>query len=235
MTATPPTLLLTRPEGQSRELAERLRGRIDPGVPVVISPILEIVPVPFDLPADPAFLILTSVHGAEAADIASLSGLTAWCVGDRTAEAARASGLRAVSAGGTAQDLLALLRRERPVGTGVYLRGRHAATDLANALNSAGTDTHEVIVYDQVARPLSPEARARLGAPGTVVLPVYSPRSARLLAAATEGAVARCEAVAISRQTADVWPRGAAAVAAAPDGAAMEDAIIARLRACTAC
>jgi uroporphyrinogen-III synthase len=236
VTATPPTLLLTRPEVQSRELAERLRPRIPADVKVVVSPILEIAPVPFDLPADPSFLILTSAHGAEAAaGLPGLPDLTAWCVGDRTAEAARALGLRAVSAGGTAQDLLALLRREHPNGTGLHLRGRHVAAELAGALTSAGIDTHEVVAYDQVARSLSSEALACLGGPGIVVLPVYSPRSARLLAAATDGAVAARDVVAISRQTADAWPGAAATVSAAPDGPAMEDAIIARLRACAAC
>lgn len=223
-----PTVLLTRPEAQSRAVAERLRARIPDVTPIVVSPILDIVPVPFDLPVQPAFVILTSVHGAEAAGgVAALSGLSAWCVGDRTAEAARAAGLSAVSAGGSANDLLARLARDRPRGPGLHLRGRHAAVDVADALTSAGTDTHSVVAYDQVARPLSPEALACLDRPGHVVLPVYSPRSARLLAAATDGASAARDVVAISRQAAAAWPGPTAAIAAAPEASAMEDAIVA--------
>lgn len=228
MTDTHPTLLLTRPEAQSRDLAQRLRGRIPAEVSVLVSPILEIVPLPFDLPVEPAFLVLTSAHGAEAAGrVAALAGLTAWCVGDKTAEAARAAGLSAVSAGGSADDLVALLTRERPRGPGLHLRGRHVAADVSDLLKSAGSDTHSVIAYDQVARPLSPEALARLDRTGHVILPVYSPRSARLLAEATEGARAARDIVAISRPAAAAWPGPVAAIAATPDGAAMEDAIVA--------
>ena len=236
MTDTLPTLLLTRPEAQSRDLARRLRARIPATVPIVVSPILEIAAVEFDLPLAPGFLILTSVHGAEAVGgVAALSGLTAWCVGDRTAEAARAAGLAAVSAGGTAEDLLALLDRERPQGTGLHLRGRHVAADVAEALTSAGTDTESVVVYDQIARPLSPEALACLDRPAPVILPVYSPRSARLLAAATDGARAARDIVAISRQAAAAWPGPVASIAAAPDGLSMEDAIVACVLSRVAC
>jgi uroporphyrinogen-III synthase len=166
-----------------------------------------------------------------------LAGLPAYCVGDRTAEAARAAGLVPVSAGGDAADLLDLLLRHRPEGPGLHLRGRHVAADLDGALTSAGIDTHSVIAYDQTPRPLSPEALACLAWPGRVVLPVYSPRSARILAAETTGATARREVVAISAQVAGAWPDPAevVAVAAAPDGAAMEAAILARLSAPTAC
>jgi uroporphyrinogen-III synthase len=236
VTATLPTLLLTRPEAQSRGLARRLAARIPAGVPILVSPILEIVPGEIDLPAAPGFLILTSVHGAAAAGgLGALKGLTAWCVGDRTAEAARAAGLAARSAGGTAEDLLACLVQARPAGLGLYLHGRHVATDLAAALARAGIETYSAVAYDQVARPLSAEARACLARPGTVILPIYSPRSARILAAETERAVALREVVAISRPVADAWSGGPVTVAAAPDGPAMEDATVARVRAHAAC
>ncbi len=236
MPATFPTLLLTRPEAQSRDLAGRLRARIPPAVPILVSPVLEIVPVPFDVPVAPAFLILTSAHGAAAARaVPGLQGLTAWCVGDRTAEAARAAGLSAVSAGGTAEDLLARLRAARPTGLGLYLHGRHVAADIAGALGEAGIETHTAVAYDQVERPLTAEARACLARSGAVIVPVYSPRSARLLAAATDGAAAPLDIVAISRHAAEAWPDVQATVAASPDGPAMEDATVMRVCAHAAC
>jgi uroporphyrinogen-III synthase len=238
VTDTPPTILLTRPEAQSHETAGRLRARIGAAVPILVSPILGIDPVDVDLPARPRVLILTSVHGAAAAGrVPALAGLRAWCVGDRTAEAARAAGLAAVSAGGDAEDLLALLTRERPEGPGLHLHGRHIAADLAQALTSAGLETHSAIAYDQTPRPLSPEALACLAWPGRVILPLYSPRSARLLAAETAGSAARREVVAMSAQVAEAWPDPSevAAIAAAPEAAAMEDAIVARLAPPSAC
>ena len=237
MTDTPPTILLTRPEAQSRELAGRLLARLK-DVAVVVSPILEIVPVPFDVPDAPAFVVLTSAHAAQAAgQVASLSGLPAYCVGDRTAEAAAAAGFAARSAAGSAKDLARLIAMARPEGRGLYVRGRHVASDLPEMLNSAGIETHSVVAYDQEERRLSDEARSLLARPSPLLLPVYSPRSSALLASACADAAAQIDVVAISRAAADPW-RGTGAIitlSASPDGASMEDAIVERMRSRAAC
>ena len=237
MTATLPTILLTRPEAQSRDFETRLLARIAPDVPVIVSPVLDIVPVPFDLPVEPRFLVLTSVHAAEAARRAGLANLPAFCVGDRTAEAARSAGLLPRSAAGDAGALVSLLKAARPDGPGLYLRGRHAASDIASELVSAGIDTHAVVAYDQIASPLSAPARAALDAAVPVILPVFSPRSSRLLARDTEGARAPLDLIAISAAAAAPWEDRLVhiAIAAAPDGAAMEEAVVERVLARSAC
>jgi uroporphyrinogen-III synthase len=238
VTHTLPKILLTRPEAQSRALASRLRGRVGDQVPILISPILEIVPVPFEVPLEPRLLVLTSAHAADAAArVATLAGLPAYCVGDRTAEAARAAGFEAVSAGGSAGDLLALMVEKGVRGPVLHVRGRHAASDLEKELISAGIDTHSVIAYDQTQCPLSSEAIAALAGNVPLVLPVYSPRSSYLLAAECVRVSPLLEIVAISRNAADPWSGTDATVSivAAPDGRSMEDAIVERVRARTAC
>ena len=114
--ADPRTLLLTRPRAQSEAfaeaLAERLPGRFRP----VISPLLEIVPLPAPLDlADVQGLIFTSANGVEqfAARTPDRS-LPAWCVGDddRRRGAARA-GFAARSADGDVADLAALIAEAR--------------------------------------------------------------------------------------------------------------------------
>lgn len=237
MTATLPTILLTRPEAQSRDFAARLWSRIPADLPVIISPVLEIVPVAFDLPVELRFLVLTSVHAAEAASRAGLTNLPAYCVGDRTAEAARTAGLRAQSAAGDAEALLALLAAVRPDGPGLYLRGRHAASDIASKLVSAGIDTHSIVAYDQVERPLSAPARAAIGSAAPVILPVFSPRSSRILADEAANARAPLDLIAISAAAAAPWEGRSVrlAIVASPDGAAMEDAVVERVLARTAC
>lgn len=238
MIPTPPTILLTRPQAQSLELAARLRPRVGEEVPILVSPILEIVPVPFHVTVQPGFVVLTSAHAASAAGkAAELSGLPAFCVGDRTAEAAHLAGFTAVSGGGAATDLAALIERMRPSGPGLYLRGRHAAADLEETLTSAGIETHSVIAYDQRPLPLSAEARAVITGNATPILPVYSPRSSRLLAAECADAEAQPDVVAISPQAAQPWLglHAKVFVAPAPDGQSMEDMITERARARSAC
>lgn len=227
MTATPPiplTILLTRPAPQSGAFAALLRPRIAPAIPILVAPILEIVPLPVPpLARRPRFVVLTSVHAAAAlAALPEVRELAAYCVGDSTAAAARAAGAQAISAGGDAAALRQLLERERPEGPGLHLRGRHVAADFADL---AGIDS--VAVYDQVARPLDAGALAALDGAARVILPVFSPRSARLLGAACAGRRAPRAVVAISTRAAAAWPEPAeiAAVAAVPEAEAMADAV----------
>lgn len=233
MTETFPTILLTRPRAQSERFAGMLRGSILPQVRILISPILEIRPLPATVPAErPAFLVLTSAHAAETIEVApNLQGVTAYCVGEATAAAARGAGAQAIPAGGTATDLVERIEGDAPAGRGLYLRGRHVSADLAQMLADSGINVASLVVYDQVPLPLTDEARSLLEGPGTVVLPVFSARSARLLADACRGAAAQVAVAAMSGQVAAQWPSKdeVAAVAPAPTAEGMAKAVVACL------
>jgi uroporphyrinogen-III synthase len=194
-------LLLTRPataSARTKAEVERLR----PGVRVVVSPVIEIVQVPFTQAPAQGELILTSENGAEAAVALDLpKGMRAWCVGARTAEVARAGGFDAVSAEGDAEALVALILSSSVRGELLHLRGEHARGDIAPRLRAAGRDARDTVVYRQEERVLSDEARSVLGAEQRVVLPVYSPRSAAILVAQGPFA-APLHVIAISREAA---------------------------------
>jgi uroporphyrinogen-III synthase len=107
------------------------------------------------LPEGPfAAVILSSETGAQAA--ASLKARLpdhAFCVGDRTAAAARLAGFAATSAQGDAAALLALILSDPP-GPLLHLRGQDTRGDLARRLSARG-----------VPAPLfSPRSAAILGA-----------------------------------------------------------------------
>lgn len=219
-----PTLLLTRPAPQSRAFAQDLAERLGRMPPVVISPVFGIV-YRQDVP-DPsgyAGVVLTSAHGAQAlAGARNVGGLWAHCVGDRTAEVARGLGMNATSAGGNADDLVAQLAG-RP-GPLLHLRGAESRGDVAARLTAGGTPTDEAVVYDQAPCPPTPEALALLQGAGPVVAPLFSPRSALLLARIAEGARAPLRLVAISSAAARSWgtaPSERLTVAERPDAEAM--------------
>ncbi len=220
-----PTVLLTRPLAQSEAFAAALRGAISPDLPILISPVLEIVPRAIPVrPGDYGFLVLTSANALAAlGDGRDWRGMTAYCVGRRTAERAAALGLSAVSADGDAADLVARVRNDAPAGRALYLRGEHAAFDVAESLNSAGIETDEHVAYDQKATPLSGPAKTLLSGSGPVILPLFSVRSARLLSKAATGMVARSVVVAMSPAVADAWTasEGPVRTAKAPDGPSM--------------
>ncbi len=231
------TLLLTRPAPAATRFAAELEAETGAFALTVVSPVLDIVPrgaVP-DLP-DGAALAFTSENAvALAATQRDPGGRRAWCVGARTAEAARAAGYDAVTAGGDAGALAALLFAQPPAGEIVHLSGAHQRGDLAERLSEAGLPARRVVIYDQVPRPLSPAAGKALKGPRPVLVPLFSPRSAALVSSGAAAARAPLLVAALSPAVAEAWkgpaPRGVA-IAERPEAGALI-AAIARLLAAT--
>ncbi len=226
-----PTALLTRPAAQSAELAAALSG-----CSVVISPLIEIVPCDVGVDLDGFDLLLfASQNAVLAARRFGLAGRRAFAVGPRTAAVAAAQGMEVMVASGNADGLVAAVSGLPGAGRVLFLRGRHSRGDVAGRLARAGIDIREAVIYDQRARPLSREAVALLRGRAPVVLPLFSPRSALLMAqgAQTAGAVAPLVIVALSRAVAAAWngPRPAdVAVAGRPSAEEMVALTRARLR-----
>lgn len=232
MAKTAIPLLLTRPAAQSARFAQEALPVLGPR-PVVISPVLEIVPRPAVLPDRIGGLIFTSESGVATLPAGVPRDVPAFCVGPRTAAAAERAGFSAIAAGGDAQSLLALLC-SRPVEEPLlHVRGAYVAADLEQALAAAGIAALSVVTYDQQARPLSAEARALLGGASAVLVPLFSPRSARLVG--VDGPVAAPVLLAaLSSNVANAWtgPRPRAVrIAATPESSAMIAALAALLAA----
>lgn len=229
-----PILLLTRPDPASRRFLAQIEARARQRIEAVISPVLAIEPLPVELAAPPKALVLTSENGAARAGALGLAGLTAWCVGPRTAAAARAAGLRAIEAGPDAEGLIARLLAERPAGPLLHLRGEQVAVPLAARLREGGLEIREAVAYRQRALPPNAAAREALGGTRPVVLPLFSPRSAALVAGwcRTVPLQAPLHVVAISpavARQADGIGAQTIGIADRPDGAAMAEATLRRL------
>ena len=224
MTVHRPVLLLTRPRAASDALADEIGARLGDAVDVVVSPLIDIVHLPGPLALNGVRgLIFTSANGVEAAAALTPNrDLPAYCVGPATTRQADAAGWRAEMAGPDAEALVRRLKALRPDAPLLHLRGRHARGDIAGQLGAAGVPVREQIVYDQTSLPLSEAALECLRADAPVIVPLFSPRSARLFAEASPGPVAAVAA--ISHAVADALPDGLArrvAVAEAPNGEAM--------------
>ena len=183
MSAVLPILLVTRPDPAARRFLAAVRAAGAVPFWAVTAPVLTIRPLPVEVQsAGLAGIILTSAHGAEAANRLGLpKGLRAFCVGERTAEVARGAGFAPISADGDAGDLVALILSQAPGGPLLHLRGAHVRGDVAARLNAAGLHCREAVVYDQIETPLTPEAIAALRGDVPVVLPLFSPRSGTIL------------------------------------------------------
>lgn len=230
-----PTLLLTRPEAQSRRFLAAVTGRLGRAPAAVISPLLapELLTPP--LPEPPRTLIFTSETGVEAfARLTVARDAPAVCVGERTAAAARAAGFEATSVAGDAETLFAYLSARPGLAPLLHARGREARGQLAARLSAQGIAAAELVVYAQQPRPLTPEALSALAGPAAVIAPLFSPRSAALFAAGAAGCAAPVHAVAMSPAVAAALaPLQVASIVIArrPDADAMLSAVLDRFAA----
>lgn len=201
-----PLLLMIRAAPQSRRFLEQLPREVARRFESCIAPVLEMVPLPARLDlAPPVALVLTSENAIAAVpDEVSLSGLRAFCVGLRTAEAATARGLVARDCGGTARQLVARIVAEAPTERLLWLRGVHAAADVTGSLRALGFDVSDAVIYDQRERPLDPQVVSEIAGGRLVVIPLFSARSARIFLEAVHGHdLGRVVALCISGAVAD--------------------------------
>ena len=231
------TLILTRPRHQSEDFAAAMEAAMPGRFAVLVAPLLAITPVaaPLDL-AGLQGLVFSSANGVEQfAGRSAERGLVAYCVGEMTAAAARAAGFEARSADGDVHDLVALVRAAHRPGAGAFLhvRGRHAAGDLVGWLDAAGVPARAAEIYDQTPLPLDGPALALLAGGGPAVVALFSPRTARIFAAAARagawplGRVAAVSISAAADAALDGLGLGRRTVAATPGRAGMLAALAA--------
>ena len=225
-----PTLLLTRPEAQSRRFAAAFAARFGADWPVVISPLTEIVELSPELPPghwpDVIFTSENAVRAFQRLD--PDRSATAWCVGVRTAAVAEAAGFSTRIGPGDVAGLCRAIIADGNVTRLLYPRPVHVAGQVEETLKSAGIETKSLLTYDQASRPPSAAALTLMAGPDPVLLPLFSPRSATLAAGAFGSATAPVWIAAMSDATAEAGAKIAARkciVAAQPDAEAMLDAL----------
>lgn len=148
-------ILITRPEEEARALADEVRAL---GFAPLIEPMLLIAPLDTALPDLTRYqaLVFTSANGARAlAGRSEDRSHPVYCVGDATAEAARALGWRQVlSAGGDAKDLIAQLAGAKLDPAMPLLHA--AGADIARVIKAPGLAIERLALYKaEAARVLS--------------------------------------------------------------------------------
>ena len=222
-----PVLIITRPDPDGARFAAAVTEAV--AVDVILSPLMEIVPLDAQCQADE--VVFTSTNGVGQAARLGLKSGRAWCVGDRTAEMAREAGFDAVSAQGTVEDLLALILAEGPKAALGHIRGKEARGDLGPRLRANGINCVDVVAYAQVAVPLTDIAKAVIEGADPVIIPLFSPRSADLLIGQVKIGP-HVKLLAMSDAVARMLPNVAVEVISRPDGDAMHNAVVAALSAC---
>ncbi len=178
MTSTKPALLLTRPLDSAMRFSNEVRAMVEIG-PVIVSPVLEIVPTGAIADLGGATgVIFSSANAVKFADDGRR--IPAFCIGPRTTEAANAKGFDAQQVGANSKELIEFLRKSRPSGPLLHLRGEHSHGAIAATLSAEGLNISEAVLYQQQHLPLTEEALTAIKGERPVILPLFSPRSARL-------------------------------------------------------
>ena len=153
------------------------------GHEAIIAPVLSAAPLSPIIDAH-SFdaVIVTSRNGVNAfAAVCSRRALTVYCVGDATADAAKARKFQnVISAQGDSAALHALIRDTVDKGTRLlYASAKEPATNLTQALRGDGFNVQTAAVYDthEVVARLSPVDMARI----THVL-IHSPKAGHAVA-----------------------------------------------------
>lgn len=195
----PVHVLVTRPEAQSAEFAAAVAARFGEAAQVVVSPLMEIVFLENSVGFD-AFdaVVFTSQNGVAAyRELNGPSGKVAYCVGERTAKAAKEAGLKAVFAEGEVGSLNEMLVREAPSLRLLHLSGKHVSGEIEG-------DVTRVIAYEQRPLSLSEVAKALLARPIDVIVPFFSANAVRWFEDALPEVVeARLFAVCMSKLVAE--------------------------------
>ncbi|AZV80100.1 uroporphyrinogen-III synthase [Parasedimentitalea marina] len=177
-------LLMTRPQNAARRFVAMLPATLTAKLQIIYAPLMSVQPVGQDvtLLKDEA-VIFTSANGVSAtASIPDRDGRTAYCLGRHTRQIAEDAGWQAQMCGNTADDVVADLLQRRPSGLLVHLRGQHSRGQIAERLSKAGLPCREKIIYEQRLLTLTDEANSALSATQDVIVPIFSPRTARQFA-----------------------------------------------------
>ncbi|GGE55762.1 uroporphyrinogen III methyltransferase [Actibacterium pelagium] len=223
------TLLMTRPLPGAQTFAAALQEEL-PDLKVIYSPVLQIVPAQAPELKGARGLVFTSQNGVHLfAQGSTVRDIPAFCLGERTTQAARDIGLQATQVGHNAETLVSTLHGENPPTPLLHLRGEHSVGDVAARLTDSGLMCQEQVIYRQKPLELTAQAQAALSSNDLIILPIFSPRSARLLADQCQNTQASLIIGWMSEAVRAAWvgPKPMAeAVADHPDAEALRKAVL---------
>lgn len=174
-----PLIVITRPQPQADRFADAVRDAYASLVDILVAPVMRIDVLPAQV--DPSHNVILSSANAVAALGQAGQGRVAYCVGGRTAAAAKEAGFATRVANGSAGSLIDLVRKGEHKAPLVHVRGEHSRGNIAETLLCAGVDVREQIVYRQAEVALEKNAILRISRAERVLFPIFSPRTAAIL------------------------------------------------------
>jgi uroporphyrinogen-III synthase len=200
MTTAKPLILITRPQAQAEQFGVAIRDVVGDRADVVIAPVLRVDARDADV--EPTHdVIFSSVNGVRYLAQRG-EGRRAFCVGPRTAQAAREVGFDVVEASGNSESLISRIQSFGDLGPLVHARGAHSIGDIATRLTTAGATVTDAVVYTQTEIKLTKGVKEQIRRAKLAILPIFSPRTARILSRQLVGVQAEMRTIALSPEIA---------------------------------
>lgn len=225
-----PRILVTRSEPGASETAAKLRAA---GFDAHVEPVFAIAPIAAGVPEFGA-LAFTSANGArQFARLSTRRDVPVFCVGARTALAAREVGFSDVaSADGDVNALATLIQRKLPRDVKLLHAGNEESRgDLAGTLQAAGHDAAFIAVFraEPVQSPGPALAAHLAGQARFDAILIHSPRAAAIVAGFAQNARDRSPLPVVAISDAAAAPlqtlKPLVEIASTPDEAAMISAL----------
>lgn len=193
MTQKPRTLILTRPKAQSIATLAALSAVLGREPDHIIEPLIEISPLPIDLPSNLVEpFIFTSRNAVHIASQKTTQRGKCICVGLRVAEFANDVGFHVKHRFETVADLISFGVPSKAS----YLRGVQVSTEFGQTSDQF----QEFVLYKQVPCRLSLKTREQIAKNGLV--PVYSENAAQRLFESVGNGTLDATAICISEKVA---------------------------------
>lgn len=175
------TLLMTRPLESAKQFVAQLPTETHALITPIYSPLIGIEPCVSTLDfGDARGLIFTSANGVNtAAALTDRRDIPCFCVGRATTQAAHQVGWQANFTGENSESLIRTLHQTRPVAPLLHLRGTHARGAVAARLTALGCAATDQVIYDQPLLSLTDAALQALDGDAPILVPLFSPRTAR--------------------------------------------------------
>ena len=181
MHRTSNTILLTRPQQESQDLAKKLTKI---GYQCLIHPLLTIQPCPLEQKEFDAYIITSrqALHALKALQVPVNTPL--FCVGAETAKEAKKAGFQTYYTGKTVSDMLSFFAAPNTTYLQynfLYARSDTISHDLTTLLRKTGYTIAEQIAYEAVAtKTLSPEIIELLQQDAFAYVAFFSKRTAQI-------------------------------------------------------
>lgn len=177
-------ILITRPQEVALPLAHHLQQQ---GHQVILDPLLQIRPLPLELPSLFSFEAIVTTSQQAIYCLANLTpqrDFPLWCVGIESAKVAKALGFQTIHiADGSADDLVNRLADtvSASMQPFLHLSGDIIRTDIVQALQCKGIAAQRLVIYQtQEATTFSPETQEAFQKKILNAVLLYSPRTARV-------------------------------------------------------